>query len=567
MDITTLKKDVKQALEKGLPECLAEFAAKRQSVDDRRKEKSERRGEEFLPADWHRDGHVLFRVLVKVFGNELYFAAKAFDWEYKGPGGAKFAAQLPQKYSVAQLSGEEKKQLFEEIVGVIKPFVLQNKEDIFAQAVEVALSFEYFDNNGISDNGLSEFSEIVERENDGAWRQKLHEYAEVLMRGEKAPSVNLWNVLWTVWKYEYKEDGKEMLKFIDSMYRKVQENQLHMARECRREVVWTLDTICGWMIERGGGLSADEQALFEYTGDLKIERAEDQHAVRAGKRLKELAKESAEKTAEAEDDEKKDDSEEKEDIFREVADGNVVLKAAYYEDGREEYFDEGLTSRGWVECKILQENEAAYKTAVDFFYDIVKDGFAPRCDFEFASDVKNYTEIYDYVEKKNMWQDGHNQFWANCMLYPALKEKMRAYVKLAAEKVEYVSEEEMEEDEAIARRPDFYAAAALTLADPTGYDFAESYGAYASAASIGQSVGGVHFLASTYLNKYGVTDENAANLVRAIEQDPFRMCCEVMADYLDDGPEGKNVAAIQKLIEYSEKAGLEIEELTEKLED
>lgn len=560
MDIEMFKKDIQKALLDNLQNGLNDFKIKRQAAYDKDKPLQ----------NWQKDGFVLFRIQVRVNKNRLWFYARSYDWEYEGPESVDFVVELSQRYNVAELTEMQRQEIFNDLLSILEPTIFDDQEDIFANVIEIGLAFTDFYSDGVvSDNGLLEYSKIVEKENDGTWKQELHEYAlKVKDHNDVHVGMNIWNIFWAVWAYEYNFEAKPTISFIEAFYESTEKSVLHASYE-REETMWILETISKWLTARGGQYSFDELIFMDYVGDKIIGYAKNQNSVKYGKKIKRIVKENEGEMvngSELDDVESDVELDEGEELFCQYNDENVVLKAVYYEEGREDYYEEGLESRGYVECEILNEKEEAYRAVLDFFIDIVERDFSPRFDFEFESELENYVELYNF--KGNViLQDEHNQFWANCLQYPSLKEDMRKYVKMSAEKVENLSADEIEEDESLERRPDFFAAVALVMTDPTGYDFAECLCPYVGSIPLDQILTGAHYLADSYLDKYGVTDENVTNLVRAIESDPFTICCVIMDEYLDGFQKDKNIQAIQKLIEYSEKAGLEIDELAEKLED
>ncbi|MFV0353342.1 MAG: DUF6138 family protein [Oscillospiraceae bacterium] len=495
--------------------------------------------------------------------DQFTLKAWAFNWQYKTPSTGIIPSinqPLNASVSLSILSQQDKQQVFNQLTPIITTYILEDTSDAFAPAVEFSLSFDSWE---AVEEQPSDFSTIIYKPNHTQWIEQLNSYAKSMAAGEEAPCSNLKNVLWAVKQYLYNNSWAQIKPFLEEFYTNVSGN--FMGRECRDQIRWLLPHLCSTIAQKNRPLTADEQALFALTGDILIEYNEDQHTVKKGKLFKQLAQQNPADMPE----ENIEVNPSGEDVFKTLSTPAVALKAVYNEDGREEYFEENLETKGWVSCDILkeeEEEESAYKTAVNFFYDIVNEGFPVRCTFNFKSDSKNYTKIYDFQGQLVM-QQSENQFWANAAQYPALHDDIRKYIQLASKKVTHISVEEMEEDDAYHRRPDFYAAAALTLQDPTGRDFYECFAPYLSTTTISPDLGaeGVCFVTDTFFSSYGITDENAANLAKVIETDPFGVPCELFDTYL----RGKetNVPAIKKLIEYCKKAGVETEDLEDMLEE
>lgn len=217
-----------------------------------------------------------------------------------------------------------------------------------------------------------------------------------------------------------------------------------------------------------------------------------------------------------------------EELFHQLANDNITIQAAYYdEDEYDEELGEGYNSPGWVYCEILNECEDAYKDAIWFLTEIISNDFPVRCDFACDSKLENYIDIRERLRDYSIIQNSRSQFWANAAQYPSLHQAVRDYVKLAAEKVKFLYADEMEGDDSMIRRPDFYAATSLAMIDATGKDFADLLDIYTDTISM-SAPNIIGTVVESFIRKYGITNENLPNLgrseVRGFMLDPYLDC-------------------------------------------
>lgn len=150
---------------------------------------------------------------------------------------------------------------------------------------------------------------------------------------------------------------------------------------------------------------------------------------------------------------------------------------------------------------------------------------------------------------------------------------MRQFVKISAEKIVVFEVEEMGEDDSTnGRRPDFFAAAALILSDPTGYDYLTTFDVFAETVSFDQSYSGIHMLEDSFLKKYGVNDQNIGNIIETFKEEKagnfivFQLYDWSVEEI--DGYEEIATQLLESIEEYSEEEWAEqaIEQLQETLE-
>lgn len=171
----------------------------------------------------------------------------------------------------------------------------------------------------------------------------------------------------------------------------------------------------------------------------------------------------------------------------------------------------GQSGDGWVNIEILKEGENAYREAIGFLGELIKRNFPVRCDFDFSSAVESFIEFEEFG--KPAFRNAGNNFWSNATQYPALFGDMRGYVKLAAKKVENLDGDEKEEDDSAYRRPDFFAASALAMADPTGKELVTTFITYIETIDL-EYAQAMWRLVDAYFKKWGVSEQNVDNLLK-----------------------------------------------------
>lgn len=107
-----------------------------------------------------------------------------------------------------------------------------------------------------------------------------------------------------------------------------------------------------------------------------------------------------------------------------------------------------------IEIRILSEEELAYKEALDYIIDLLKQGFSKSYQLRLESSQKNYLPL------KELARSELHQFFANALSYPALFPKLAEYADTAME--EYALYEDVEPSEESVM-PGTYAVMGLGL--------------------------------------------------------------------------------------------------------
>lgn len=107
-----------------------------------------------------------------------------------------------------------------------------------------------------------------------------------------------------------------------------------------------------------------------------------------------------------------------------------------------------------IEIRILSEEELAYKEALDYIIDLLKQGFSKSYQLKLESSQKNFLPL------KELARSELHQFFANALSYPALFPKLAEYADIALEEYAWYEDVEPSEESVM---PGTYAAMGLGL--------------------------------------------------------------------------------------------------------
>ncbi|WP_374966970.1 DUF6138 family protein [Lysinibacillus sp. RS5] len=107
-----------------------------------------------------------------------------------------------------------------------------------------------------------------------------------------------------------------------------------------------------------------------------------------------------------------------------------------------------------IEIRILSEEELAYKEALDYIIDLLKQGFSKSYQLKLESSQKNFLPL------KELARSELHQFFANALSYPALFPKLAEYADTAMEEYAWYEDVEPSEESVM---PGTYAVMGLGL--------------------------------------------------------------------------------------------------------
>ncbi|MGE7954015.1 DUF6138 family protein [Lysinibacillus xylanilyticus] len=107
-----------------------------------------------------------------------------------------------------------------------------------------------------------------------------------------------------------------------------------------------------------------------------------------------------------------------------------------------------------IEIQILSEEELAYKEALDYIIDLLKQGFSKSYQLKLESSQKNFLPL------KELARSELHQFFANALSYPALFPKLAEYADTAMEEYAWYEDVEPSEESVM---PGTYAVMGLGL--------------------------------------------------------------------------------------------------------
>ncbi len=503
---------------------------------------------------WSKEGLAIAFVKVRLTNTDVEVVGDAYKWPHTTKhAGTKFSflSLLKPSCDITQLQEVEKQQLFTKLLAYIEREVRNDQEDIYLPIVHVSLSF------GPEEKQHSRWDKpayvaTIETTGKSEWMETLQGVFENMQDAKKAEHLHIYN---------------NMKNVFDSLYVHLLHYDLAKMLDLLKRFERTqIGAFNGDMMlkEMGFLFETDAKQLLSYKGiqDLKCPMTttftplEVQYLKFAAQMIakhvndewnkesqlfaamlqkmltKVVIKEETVQVVQAENNE--------EDVFDTYENRNVVLKAVYYDNGREDYFDEGESNRGCITCKIVNECEVAYKSALEQIMQWIKKGFPARFDFVLQAKAKNYTNIGDDVSLQN----DSNQFFTNVCQYPSLIELMRVYVQVSSQHIAKLDDSQLEEDDSLAgRRADFVATAVLVLHDASGYDFLTTLNEFGKTVYVDQMVTGFHLFISAYLKQYGVNESNVANMVAALKQgQSTNLMYEVLEAWKDnENPEVKNI--------------------------
>lgn len=179
-----------------------------------------------------------------------------------------------------------------------------------------------------------------------------------------------------------------------------------------------------------------------------------------------------------------------------------------YSDDAVEIFGELSDDESSFAFQVKTEGAEAYEKLIDYLTDQLREGIYPAYSLRFESVVQN--ELMGDANDMS-------RFWANCVQYPELHEKMRKYIEAANE----VGDDETYYDDGNAeddyRHLGSYAVTALILSDPSGEEFVgDGFGGMLGSFDL-EYVTWPGEVMEAYLDQYGITENNIDAFARLVE--------------------------------------------------
>lgn len=103
---------------------------------------------DLLSLDWMDRGCVLFRIDMRIFGNNIAYKAKSYNYQSNpdSDGNISYSSTTMQNaYYINELSQSEKTHLFEIIFDFVQEFIKSDERQIFAPIMEFSMGFEPFE--------------------------------------------------------------------------------------------------------------------------------------------------------------------------------------------------------------------------------------------------------------------------------------------------------------------------------------------------------------------------------------------------------------------------------------
>ncbi|UNK16297.1 DUF6138 family protein [Paenibacillus sp. N3/727] len=119
-----------------------------------------------------------------------------------------------------------------------------------------------------------------------------------------------------------------------------------------------------------------------------------------------------------------------------------------------------------IEIRIVSEEEAAYREALDFISNLLRQGFPKGYNLKLKSKEKHYLPL------KELAKSGHHRFFANAVRYPALFPQLAAYAELAMEEFAWYQDVEPSEKSVM---PGTYAVFGLGLYSDAYFPLVQRY--------------------------------------------------------------------------------------------
>ncbi|MDF9823830.1 putative DNA-binding WGR domain protein [Breznakia sp. PF5-3] len=552
--------------------------------------KTSRRTKDKPLPNWSKDGKAIAFIEISVSEKKVYVKERAYNWSYHVSHRGeqfKFSADFEKEYDLEAVSEEEKTNLFHSLVTYYQPLVEENEGDLYLPIVNITLLVGEQDESE-SYWEKAKYTQNILRDNSEEWietLQKMHD-SMIEPEGERVqPYSNMLEVFKSIYINIFDYDWARMLLFM-KQYATTQYG-VHFGDSMLGSMAHHLEREMKRLLERKGianlrkkitaSFTPEDVDYIAFAADMiknnltaSYQKSSQKFAAMLEKLLEKIEvveEETYEETTYEIDQEEEMDEE---DVFSTYKDEFVELKAAYNEDGREDYFEEGFNNRGYVKCVILKEEEQAYKTAIEYFIQIIKDGFPARFSFELTSSVDEYTLIYERPSDENpILKVDSNRFFTAALKYPELRDLVREYVKVSAENINVLEESEMEDDDSIiGRRPDFLAMAILVLSDPSGYDFLTTFDDFNGSVYYDQGYNGCHVLVTTFLRQCGINDDNVKNVAESIDEEKAGwFLIDMLQDWGYKDAKFAKENATKLLAHVEDDAKEMLEEILEDLED
>lgn len=119
-----------------------------------------------------------------------------------------------------------------------------------------------------------------------------------------------------------------------------------------------------------------------------------------------------------------------------------------------------------IDIRIIAEEEAAYREALHYIIDLLKEGFPKGYKLSLKSKVKNYLPIKKLAKSKL------HQFFANCLAFPTLFPLIADYAQVAMEEFAWYQDVEPSEKSAM---PGTYAVFGLGLSSDAYFSLIQTY--------------------------------------------------------------------------------------------